>query len=148
MNQPTHYRGFTITYDPPPIPIRSHDYQFCHDDYNGPEDGRCGSAVSEKAAMIEIDEMLNDLQPKDTLMQTMISNSFTEAFLYYQTNCAEKPVMCVDNTESPKTFIVASSRTVAAKAYFNHITKHVTQVDRDGMAELVAIEFSKLSSTK
>lgn len=63
------YEGATgtwwITYDPPPIPIRSHDYQFWHDDYDGaPDSGdtRCGSApsVGEARSMIREYEEQHD----------------------------------------------------------------------------------------
>lgn len=60
------YRGYTIEYDPPPIGIRTCDYRFVHEDYDGTpdEDGgvgdrRCGAASSVEAAKREID-MLED----------------------------------------------------------------------------------------
>jgi hypothetical protein len=40
------YRGFLITYDPPPIPMRGFDYEFSHVDFDGPDDHRCGVAGS------------------------------------------------------------------------------------------------------
>jgi hypothetical protein len=49
------YRGFRIDYDPPPIPVRTCDWQFAHEDYDGPEDNRCGHAESLEAAKAEID---------------------------------------------------------------------------------------------
>ena len=52
-----HYRNYTIRYDPPPIPIRTMDWQFWHYDYGGPEDGRCGSGNSEQDCIAQIDEM-------------------------------------------------------------------------------------------
>jgi hypothetical protein len=56
-----HYKGFTISYDPPPIPIRSCDWQFSADGFDGaPDSGdkRCGSAGSIKEAMEQIDSLL------------------------------------------------------------------------------------------
>jgi hypothetical protein len=60
---------WTITYDPPPIPIRDCDYRFSHDDfdasYEGEEDGWVGNGLSGTApslmaalaeiAMIEVE---------------------------------------------------------------------------------------------
>lgn len=54
------YRGYRIHYDPPPIPIRSCDWQFFHEDYDGPEDGRCGFAGSLADAKAEIDMLEDD----------------------------------------------------------------------------------------
>jgi len=51
------YRNWTITYDPPPIPVRLHDYCAVHDDYDGPEDGRCLTAMSIEEAKQLIDEL-------------------------------------------------------------------------------------------
>lgn len=31
------YRGFMVTYDPPPIPTRDYDWHAVHDDYDGAE---------------------------------------------------------------------------------------------------------------
>lgn len=57
------YRGFTIEYNPPPIPARCCDWQFWHDDYDGAgdaNDNRCGSAGSLDDAKLEIDMILED----------------------------------------------------------------------------------------
>lgn len=61
----TTYRGYHIYYDPPPIPVRTCDWHFVHDDYDGapndydegPADHRCGSAASEQACREEIDAL-------------------------------------------------------------------------------------------
>lgn len=53
------YRGWHIYYDPPPIPTRSCDWQFYHDDFDGAPDAgdnRCGFAPTLDAAKAEIDE--------------------------------------------------------------------------------------------
>lgn len=42
----TEYLGFMIKHDPPAIPIRAMDWQYWHKDYDGPEDGRCGTAAT------------------------------------------------------------------------------------------------------
>ena len=57
----TKYRGYVIEYDPPPIPVRIHDWSFVHEDYDGPEDGRCGTAATLWDAKREIDFELDDL---------------------------------------------------------------------------------------
>ena len=62
------YRGWWITYDPPPIPVRTCDWQYWHDDYDGapmygdegPADNRCGSAASEADARAEIDAWIEE----------------------------------------------------------------------------------------
>jgi hypothetical protein len=57
-SQDTRYGKWTIRFEPPPIPVRSCDWQFVHDDFDGAPDGndrRCGSAGSLAEAMAEID---------------------------------------------------------------------------------------------
>ena len=54
------YRYYIIEYDPPPIPNRRHDWQFWHEDYDGPEDSRHGSADSCSDAMSQIDDMIEE----------------------------------------------------------------------------------------
>lgn len=49
--------NYTITYDPPPIPIRTFDYLWSHVDYDGPEDPRCGRASSHEACVEDIKEL-------------------------------------------------------------------------------------------
>ena len=56
----TQYRNYTISYNPPPIPIRTMDWEFSHKDYDGPEDNRCGHAGSLDEAMAEIDYLEDD----------------------------------------------------------------------------------------
>lgn len=61
------YRGYNITFDYPPIPIRTIDYSFFHDDYDGaPEhlydgfssDTRCGQGASVDDCKAQIDEQI------------------------------------------------------------------------------------------
>lgn len=54
------YRGFTIDHAPPPIPDRSHDWQFAHEDYDGPGDKRCGTGANVEDCKQQIDEILED----------------------------------------------------------------------------------------
>lgn len=54
------YRGFEITHDPKPIPIREHDWDWAHEEYDGPGDRRCGTAASPEAARAAIDELLEE----------------------------------------------------------------------------------------
>lgn len=49
------YRGYLISYDPPPIPSRAYDYSFAHVDYDGPGDPRFGRAESVLGCRCEID---------------------------------------------------------------------------------------------
>jgi hypothetical protein len=58
------YRGYVIQHDPPPIPNRSHDWQFAHEDYDGaPDSGdhRIGTAPSLEEAKAGIDEQIAEL---------------------------------------------------------------------------------------
>ena len=60
---PTSYRGYTIRYDPPPIPARSFDWRYEADGYDGAPDShdkRHGEAASLHEAMEQIDEMINE----------------------------------------------------------------------------------------
>lgn len=54
------YRSFRIEYDPPPIPDRNHDWQWAHQDYDGPGDSRCGTSSSLEASKVAIDEWYDD----------------------------------------------------------------------------------------
>lgn len=66
--QITHYRGYIIRYAPPPIPIRTSDWQFEHDDYDPtpyeiggpPGDHRAGYGASIEDCMAQIDELEDD----------------------------------------------------------------------------------------
>lgn len=52
------YRNFIITYEPPPIPVRSMDWQWAHEDYDGAPDsydGRFGYSISLREAKADID---------------------------------------------------------------------------------------------
>lgn len=51
--------GWHIEYDPKPIPDRSHDYNYWHDEHDGAIDGNhlCGTAGSVEDALEEINEM-------------------------------------------------------------------------------------------
>lgn len=58
----TQYRNCEIYYDPPPIPDRSVDYHWRHEDYDGPPDRRCGSCSSTEDCIKEIDEILEEAE--------------------------------------------------------------------------------------
>lgn len=54
------FAGWTIQFDPPPIPIRSQDWQYFHEDYDGaPDSGdtRCGACASMEECLSEILEL-------------------------------------------------------------------------------------------
>jgi hypothetical protein len=57
------YRGWSISYDPPPIPWRGADYRAQHPDYDasyeGPEDGWVSNGKSVEAA--SIDELMREI---------------------------------------------------------------------------------------
>lgn len=50
------YGKWRIYYDPPPIPDRSMDWHYVHEDYDGPGDSRHGHCASLEACKQEIDE--------------------------------------------------------------------------------------------
>jgi len=54
------YKSYTIEFRPKPIPIRSSDWDFVHEDYDGPGDPRCGCAESAEACKLMIDELEED----------------------------------------------------------------------------------------
>ena len=63
MTQTINYRGYRIIFNPPPIPDRSHDWQWSHEEYDGAPDGndiRIGSSPSLEQARTEIDEQIED----------------------------------------------------------------------------------------
>lgn len=65
----TRYGAWRITYDPPPIPLRSCDWAFVHDDYDGAPDGhdtRFGHASSLEECKAMIDEIEADQRKAST----------------------------------------------------------------------------------
>jgi hypothetical protein len=63
------YRGYTITYDPPPIPIRTMDWSWCSDNYDAWTDdgewtsnGLAGHSASLEEAKRDIDEQIAELE--------------------------------------------------------------------------------------
>lgn len=54
------YKGFVLSYNPKPIPTRAFDYDFVHEDYDGPGDNRCGAAESPAGCRYEIDLLLEE----------------------------------------------------------------------------------------
>lgn len=58
----TVYKGYTIAFNPKPIPDVSFDFDYFPNDYDGPEDPRGGSVGSVTQAQIAIDEEIGELQ--------------------------------------------------------------------------------------
>jgi hypothetical protein len=59
LSQTVAYGNWTIAYNPPPIPVRSCDWQYCHNDFDGAEDAcdnRHGSAPTLAECLNEIDD--------------------------------------------------------------------------------------------
>ena len=54
------YRGYWIEYDPPPIPLRTSDWKWSHDGYDGPGDHRAGYSPSLEEAKADIDEQIEE----------------------------------------------------------------------------------------
>lgn len=73
MNEIKH-GPWRIYFEPPPIPIRTCDWQFVHDGYDGPGDRRHGSAASVEDAVEqirEIEEMDAEWQDIDPATEDM-----------------------------------------------------------------------------
>lgn len=51
------HRSYRIRYNPPPIPFRGFDWEWCHIDCSGPEDKRIGRSCSLEAAREAIDDL-------------------------------------------------------------------------------------------
>ena len=53
------YNGWSIRFNPKPIPDRRHDYDFVHEDYDGADGGNglCGTAESVSDAIAQIIEI-------------------------------------------------------------------------------------------
>jgi hypothetical protein len=81
------YRNYVIYYDPPPIPSRTCDWHYYHEDYDGAEDAndhRCGSGPSEQWCKNEIDAALAENEPEEfAIISTPIGFEFAE--LSYRT---------------------------------------------------------------
>lgn len=72
------YGDYVIRYNPPPIPTRMWDYEFCHVDYDGPEDKRCGRASSVEDALQQIDELqAEELLPESKNNTNITREEFT-----------------------------------------------------------------------
>lgn len=60
----THRVGpWTITHNPKPIPMRSHDWDFVHEDYDGAPDGgdlRCGTGANIQDCLEQIIALQSD----------------------------------------------------------------------------------------
>lgn len=72
MSDRIEYRGFVITYDPPPIPVRDYDWQWMSDDYDGAPDStddRAGRSASLEAAKADIDAWHDDHENGDSQLQ-------------------------------------------------------------------------------
>jgi|GEM_PF-1362400 len=57
------HRSYRIRYNPPPVPFRGFDWEWCHIDYDGPEDNRIGRSCSLEAAKEAIDD-LDEFHPE------------------------------------------------------------------------------------
>lgn len=64
----THYRGYTIWYDPPPIPDRQFDWHYQHENFDGAPDAhddRFGHEASLAACRAAIDAALDPGEDED-----------------------------------------------------------------------------------
>ena len=56
--------GWNIVRNVKPIPMRSCDWDFWHDDYDGPESGLAGVAKSPEGAILQILEIVTEPEDK------------------------------------------------------------------------------------
>jgi hypothetical protein len=56
------YREFSLSFDPPPIPVRVCDWHAIHKDYDGPEDGRFFHGPSVSDLLAQIDDYCDDAE--------------------------------------------------------------------------------------
>ena len=54
------YQDYIITYRAKPVPTNVFDWEFAHQDYDGPGDPRCGTAASYEEAILKIQEISSD----------------------------------------------------------------------------------------
>jgi hypothetical protein len=54
------YRDYTIYYDRDPTPLKR-DWSFVHENYDGPEDLRCGKCSHIETCIMEIDDIESEL---------------------------------------------------------------------------------------
>lgn len=75
-----------VKHDPPPIPLRTMDWSFWHDDYDGAPDAcdtRKGYAASAEEAVERIDEMVGDNGGTVALVYVLIALAIGAAALVY-----------------------------------------------------------------
>lgn len=64
------YRGYTISYDPPPIPIRTMDWHWCSENFDAEQEsdgtwhsnGLCGHSASLEEAKRDIDAQIEEIE--------------------------------------------------------------------------------------
>lgn len=64
MTQRVLYKGYTIYYDPKPIPTDKMDWSWYHQDFDGAPDSndrRCGASASIEAAILDINDLIEDM---------------------------------------------------------------------------------------
>ena len=66
------HRGYAIWYDPKPIPLRQFDWDWCHEDYDGPGDEREGHAATFEAAKAAIDEQIEQEEQEEQDRETAL----------------------------------------------------------------------------
>ncbi len=96
MEQRIEYRGFVITYDPPPIPTRAYDWQWMSDDYDGApdsQDTRAGRSASLEAAKADVDEWWDDYENGDEQLrfETETRDSFDDSQALASAGIIEEP---------------------------------------------------------
>jgi len=90
------YRGFVITFDPPPIPTRAYDWQWMSDDYDGAPDStdtRAGRSASLEEAKADIDQWFEDYEGGDEQLrfETETRGSFDDSQALASAGMVEEP---------------------------------------------------------
>ena len=81
------YRDFNIEFIYPPIPLRSMDYSWSHEDYDGPEDNRIGLASSIEECKAAIDEWYKEQSWDQDLIDLAEKLGYEEIRWDSENNC-------------------------------------------------------------
>ena len=79
------YRGFIITFDPPPIPTRAYDWRWMSDDYDGAPDStdtRAGRSASLADAKADVNAWWDEYENGNSQLQfeTEMATAQTDSY--------------------------------------------------------------------
>ena len=92
------YRGFIITFDPPPIPTRAYDWRWVAEDYDSAPDSpddRAGASASLDAAKADVDAWWDDYEDGDEQLrfetETGANDSYDDSQALASAGMVEEP---------------------------------------------------------